>query len=367
MESSTVLTTALGRRDKMQIIELLKLMMAKQATDLHLVVGSPPICRIDGELYPMESPPLSPEDTTKLISDLLDEDQKKSFLEENDLDCSVSISKVGRFRVNVHRQRGSIACAIRRLSIDIPSLQELGMPPLVAGLSRKDSGLVLVTGPTGCGKTTTLAAIVDLINSERSSHIITIEDPIEYLHHHKKSIVEQREVGSDTDSFARALKHVLRQDPDVILIGEMRDLETVSTAVTAAETGHLVLASLHTIDAVQTIERIIDLFPAHQQFQIRLQLSMCLEGVISQQLLPRAKGGGRVPAVEILLCTGAVRNLIREARTPQIYSELETGARFGMESMIQSLYNLCKKGEITKELALAKCRNPKSLEEKMRI
>jgi twitching motility protein PilT len=340
-------------------------MMAKRATDLHLTAGSPPVFRIDGELSSIETMPLTPQDTAGLVSDLLDEKQKKIFSEENELDCSVSVPKIGRFRVNVHKQRGSIGIAIRRLALEIPSLKELGLPTVVAELARKNSGLVLVTGPTGCGKTTTLAAMLDLINAERRCHIITVEDPIEYLHHHKKAIVEQREVGSDTDSFTRALKHILRQDPDVILIGEMRDLETIATAVTAAETGHLVLGSLHTIDAVQAIDRIIDLFPAHQQSQIRLQVSMCLEGVISQQLLPRAEGEGRVLAVEILICTPAVRNLIRETRTPQIYSEVETGARFGMETMVQALYKLVEKGEITAETALVRCRYPKILKQKM--
>lgn len=349
----------------MEIIELLKLMMSKKATDLHLTVGSPPVFRIDKELAPIDSRALTPQDIAGLVSALLNEKQEKAFFEENELDCSVSISGVGRFRVNVHRQRGSLAMAIRSLSTEIPSIEELKLPPLLGELARKESGLILVTGPTGSGKTTTLAAMLDLINSERRCHVVTVEDPIEYLHRHKKSIVEQREVGSDTHSFARALKHVLRQDPDVILIGEMRDLETVAIAVTAAETGHLVLASLHTIDAVQTIDRIVDIFPYHQQPQIRLQLSMCLEAVLSQQLLPRAGGGGMVAVVEILLCTQAVRNLIRESKTPQIYSEIETGARFGMISMVQALYNLWKQGEITEEAALAKCRSPLQLKQKM--
>lgn len=349
----------------MVIMELLKVMASKRATDLHLMAGSPPVWRIDGELMPVETEALTSQDTSRLVSELLTEEQVKAFLETNDLDCSVSVSQVGRFRVNVHRQRGSMAIAIRRLTIEIPTLKELGLPPVVADIAKKESGLVLVTGPSGSGKTTTLAAILDLINRERRVHIITIEDPIEYLHRHKKSIVEQREVGSDTDSFAKALKHVLRQDPDVILIGEMRDLESVSIAVTAAETGRLVLTSLHTIDAVQTIERLIDLFPVHQQSQIRLQISLCMEGIIAQQLLPRAQGEGRILAVEVLACTPAIRNLIRESRTPQIYSEVETGSRFGMISMVQALYYLWKEGQINEETALAKCRYPQMLKQKM--
>lgn len=294
------------------------------------------------------------------------EEQKRKFERTRELDFSFGISGLGRFRINAHFQRGSVASAIRLIPYRIPSLSELNLPPVLTDLALKESGLILVTGPTGCGKSTTLASMVEIINEKKFSHIIIIEDPIEYLHHHKKSIIEQREVGTDTLSFGASLKYALRQDPDVILIGEMRDLETIATAITAAETGHLILATLHTPDAPQSIDRIIDVFPPHQQNQVRMQLSSCLQAVIAQRLLPREDKKGRIPAVELLIATPAVRNLIRSGKTHQLYTAMETGAQFGMQTMDQALKDLVRKGRITLDTALYVARDPKNFRASLR-
>ncbi|MDN5346858.1 MAG: twitching motility protein PilT [Clostridia bacterium] len=330
----------------MDIRDILQAAAAKGASDVHLTVGLPPVFRYLGELLPQENwPPLQTAVTEELARQLLGE-RWPEFATQGELDFAYSLSGIGRFRVNVFRQRGSVAAAIRLIPARVPSLEELGLPPVVGELADQPHGLVLVTGPTGSGKTTTLAAMIDRINHQRSCHIITLEDPIEYLHQHKKSMVNQREIGSDSPSFASALRAALRQDPDVILVGEMRDLETVATAITAAETGHLVLTTLHTSSAVQSVDRIIDVFPPHQQGQIRIQLADTLAGVITQQLLPRADGKGRVAAVEVLIATPAVRNLIREGKTHQIVSAMQTGGRFGMQTMEMSLKQLSARGII---------------------
>lgn len=338
----------------MDINELLTISVSKQASDLHLTVGVPPTLRIDGNIFPLGGyASLTVTDTEKLIVSMLKEQQNYAFQQKGELDFSYSIAGIGRFRVNAFRQRGSMAAAIRTISPKIMTLEELGMPMVLRELAFKPRGIVLVTGPTGSGKSTTLAAMIDLINREKESHIITLEDPIEYLHSHKKSIVNQREIGLDSQSFASALRASLRQDPDVILVGEMRDMETISTAITAAETGHLVFATLHTADAVQTIDRIIDVFPSYQQQQVRIQLSMSLQGIISQQLLPRVGAPGRVAVVEIMVANPAIRNLIREGKTPQIYSIMQTGAQLGMQTMDGALRALYLQGTISYEEALA--------------
>jgi len=341
----------------MNIEELLRLLYERNASDLHLTVGVPPTLRIYGRLVRTEFPRLTPDDTKALAYALMNPEQREKFEQNKELDFSYGLPGVGRFRINIFHQRGSIGLAIRSIPYRIPKLDELGLPPILGELTKKPKGLILVTGPTGSGKSTTLASMIDLINETRDCHIVTIEDPIEYMHTHKKSIVNQREVGSDTLSFANALRAVLREDPDVILIGEMRDLETIQAAITAAETGHLVLATLHTNNAAQTVERIIDVFPPHQQEQIKLQLSNTIEAIISQRLLPRKKEKilsdgmlrGRVVAVELLIATPAVRNLIREGKVHMIPNVIQTGSQFGMVSMDQSLLNLYKNGEITME------------------
>ncbi len=339
------------------IRELLKLTMEMGASDLHLTENTPPVLRIDGRLMRTDFPPLTREDTKRLVYSILNDIQRETFERDKELDFSLNLPGLDRFRVNVHIQRGSVEAAFRRIPRVIPSFEELGLPPIVEELARKPNGLVLVTGPTGMGKTTTLAAMINLINNERECLIITIEDPIEFVHTNKKAIIKQREVYSDTKSFAEALKRVLRQDPDVIVVGEMRDLETISTTLTAAETGHLVLATLHTPDAPQTVQRIIDVFPPHQQQQVRLQLADCIQGVISQLLLPNASGRGRVLATEIMIGTPAIRNLIREAEIEQIPTLIQTGAQYGMRTMDKSLKELYKKGLITYEVAISKVKN----------
>lgn len=336
---------------------LLKMVMNEGASDLHITVNMAPILRIDGRLVTTDLKPLTPEDTKMLIYSILNDDQKAAFERDKELDFSFELPNLDRFRVNVHYQRGNVEAALRRIPQKIPSLEELGVPSICYELVRKPNGLVLITGPTGTGKSTTLAAMVEVINQEKEEMIITIEDPIEFVYTNKKSIIKQREVYSDTHSFAEALKRALRQDPDVIIVGEMRDLETVSTTLTAAETGHLVLATLHTPDAPQTVQRIIDIFPPHQQRQVRTQLADCLQGVISQLLLPRASGRGRVLATEVMLGTPGVRNLIREGEIAQIPSLIQMGGQYGMHTMDKCLKDLYRQGLITKEVALSKVKN----------
>ncbi|HBR14666.1 MAG TPA: type IV pili twitching motility protein PilT [Candidatus Omnitrophica bacterium] len=337
--------------------ELLKLSIQRKASDLHLTENSPPVLRIDGRLMSTDYGPLTKDELKKSIYGILSDVQKEKFENEWELDFSLSLEGIDRFRVNIHIQRGSVEAAFRRIPLYIPSLNELGLPAAISEFARKPSGLVLITGPTGSGKTTTLASMINLINEERACMITCIEDPIEYVHRNKKAVIKQREVYSDTHSFAEALKRCLRQDPDVIVVGEMRDLETISTALTAAETGHLVLATLHTPDAAQTIERIIDVFPAHQQQQVRLQLSACIQGVVSQILIPRAGGEGLVLASEVLVATPAVRNLIREQAVEQIPTSIQTGLQYGMHTMDMSLKILYQEGLITYEEAFAQVRN----------
>ena len=337
----------------MKIEELLQEAVARRASDLHLTVGMPPIIRVHGSLEKMNFPTLKPDDTRQLFESMTTDDRLRQFQEIGEMDFSHAIFGLSRFRVNAFRQRGAIAIAIRVISEKVPSLDELGLPDIIKTFSRKPRGLVLVTGPTGSGKSTTLAAMIDLINEERSCNILTLEDPIEYLHRHKNSLVNQREIGADTQSFANGLRAALREDPDVILVGEMRDMETISIAVRAAETGHLVLATLHTGDAAQTVDRIIDVFPPHQQQQIRVQLSLTLQGIVAQQLLPQRDGSGRVAAVEVLVATPAARNLIREGKSHQLLSVIQTGAKSGMQSMDAALRDLCRSGIISDEEAMA--------------
>lgn len=341
-----------------ELKELLDLTIEKKASDLHLTENTPPILRIDGRLILTDMPKLTRDETKRLIYSILTNEQKEKFEKNWELDLSVAMKGMDRFRVNVHIQRGSVEAAFRRIPLEIPRLEDLTLPKVVTDLARKHNGLVLVTGPTGVGKTTTLAAMIDLINSERQDMIISIEDPIEFLHKNKKSIIKQREVFADTKSFAEALRHALRQDPDVLFVGEMRDLETISTALTAAETGHLVLATLHTPDAPQTVERIIDVFPPYQQQQVKLQLADCLQGVVSQLLLPRASGIGRIVATEVMIGTPAIRNLIREQEIEQIPTLIQTGSQYGMRTMDKSLKELYKSGAITYEAAVAKVKHP---------
>ena len=340
---------------------LFEVAVERGASDLHLVAAMPPLLRIHGELVRTDLPPFSREEIKQLIYSFLTDRQKAQFERELELDLSIDVQGLGRFRVNVHLQRGSVEAACRLVPPQIEPLHELGLPSVVAELARKPNGLVLVTGPTGVGKTTTLASMVDLINAERNALIVIIEDPIEYVHQHKHSIVKQREVYSDTRSFASALVRALRQDPNVIVVGEMRDLETISTALTAAETGHLVLATLHTPDAPQTIDRILDVFPPYQQQQVKVQLADCLQGVVSQQLLPRADGQGRVLTCEIMVATPAIRHLIREHATEQIPTVLQTSAQVGMHTMDSCLVERYEKGLITFDTAMNRLKNPEQL------
>ncbi len=342
--------------------QLFELAFQRRASDIHLTEHTPPVLRIDGVLEPLPMAPLSRADTKRLIYTLLTDRQKAQFEQDLELDLSIDVQGLGRFRVNVHMQRGSVEGAFRLVPSRIPAIKDLGLPPIVMELARKPNGLVLVTGPTGMGKTTTLAAIVDFINRERHVHIVTIEDPIEYVHENHLSIIKQREVYSDTKSFATALVRVLRQDPNVIVVGEMRDLETISTALTAAETGHLVLATLHTPDAAQTIDRILDVFPSHRQDEVKVQLSDCLQAVVSQQLLPRAEGTGRVLAYEVMVATSAVRNLIREHATEQLPTILQTGAQHGMCTMDACLKTLYNQKVISYETALSRMKHPEEFQ-----
>jgi len=342
--------------------QLLKAMVEKGASDLHITTGSAPQLRIDGKLVPLKTGALSPVETKQLCYSILTDAQKHKFEEESELDLSFGVKGLSRFRANIFMQRGAVAGAFRTIPFKILSFQELGLPAIVSDLAKKPRGLILVTGPTGSGKSTTLASIVDKINTDRHEHIITIEDPIEYLHPHKNCIVNQREVGADTQNFKKALKHILRQDPDVVLIGEMRDLETIEAALVISETGHLAFATLHTNSAVQTINRILDVFPPHQQPQVRAQLSFVLEGVLTQNLLPRAGSPGRVLGIEIMVPNAAIRNLIREDKVHQIYSQMQMGqAKFGMQTFNQSLAALFSRRLITVDEALGRSSDPDEL------
>ena len=347
---------------KVNLHQLLRAMIEKGASDMHITTGSPPLLRIDGAIVPLKLPPLSPVETKQLCYSVLTEDQKIQFEKNKELDLSFGVKNLSRFRANIFMQRGAVSGAFRSIPFKILSFDELGLPAVVADLASKPRGMVLVTGPTGSGKRTTLASILDKINGETRQHIITIEDPIEYLHPHKRCIVNQRVVGRDTMKFKDALKYVLRQDPDVVLVGEMRDLETIEAALTIAETGHLVFATLHTNSAVQSINRIIDVFPPHQQSQVRAQLSFVLEGVISQLLLPRAGGPGRVLTLEVLVPNPAIRNLIREDKVHQIYSQMQVGqAKHGMQTMNQSLFSLYQRRLITLEECMGRSSEPDEL------
>ncbi len=347
---------------KVSLHQLLKTMTEKGASDMHITTGTPPLLRIDGSIVPLKLPPLGPVDTKQLCFSVLTEEQRAHFEKHNELDLSFGVKGLSRFRANIFTQRGAVAGAFRTIPFKILTFDELGLPKVVADFTAKPSGLILVTGPTGSGKSTTLAAIIDKINTEQRLHIITIEDPIEYLHPHKLSVVNQREVGTDTEGFKQALKYVLRQDPDVVLVGEMRDLETIEAALTISETGHLVFATLHTNSAVSTINRIIDVFPPHQQPQIRSKLSFVLNGVVSQQLLPMAGTPGRVLALEVMVPNAAIRNLIREDKVQQVYSQMQVGQeKYAMQTLNQSLFSLYQRRLITQEEAMTRSLEPDEL------
>ena len=342
--------------------QLLKAMIEKGASDLHITTQTSPQLRIDGKLVPLKMPPMSPPETKQLCYSILTDAQKHRFEENNELDLSFGVRGLSRFRANIFMQRGAVAGAFRAIPYKIKTFEELGLPKVALELSQKPRGLILVTGPTGSGKSTTLATIIDRINTDRNEHIVTVEDPIEYLHPHKGCVVNQREVGADTSSFTAALKYILRQDPDVVLIGEMRDLETIEAALTVAETGHLAFATLHTNSCVQTINRVVDVFPPYQQAQVRAQLSFVLEGVMSQTLIPRANGPGRALALEIMVPNSAIRNLIREDKVHQIYSQMQIGQeKFGMQTMNQSLAALFQRGQISMDDALGRSSDPEEL------
>jgi twitching motility protein PilT len=347
---------------QIQLHQLLRAMIEKGASDLHITTGQSPLLRIDGSIVPLKLPKLEPVDTKRLCYTILTEEQKIQFEQNNELDFAFGVRGLSRFRANIFMQRDNVAGAFRTIPFKILSFEELGLPAVVPELANKPSGLVLVTGPTGSGKSTTLASIIDKINTEQRMHIMTVEDPIEYLHPHKLSVVNQREVGTDTESFKIALKYVLRQDPDVVLVGEMRDLETIEAALTISETGHLVFATLHTNSAVSTINRVIDVFPPHQQQQVRVKLSFVLQGVLSQQLIPRMGAPGRVIAVEVLIPNPAIRNLIREDKIHQIYSQMQVGQeKHGMQTLNQSLYNLWARRIISLEEAQGRSLEPDEL------
>jgi twitching motility protein PilT len=347
---------------KVNLHQLLKTMVEKGASDLHITTGTPPLLRIDGSIVPLKLPPLGPIETKAICFSVLSEEQRAQFEKANELDLSFGVKGLSRFRANIYMQRGAVAGAFRTIPFKILSFDELGLPPVVSQFADRPSGLVLVTGPTGSGKSTTLAAMIDKINTEQRLHIITIEDPIEYLHPHKLSIVNQREVGSDTEGFKIALKYVLRQDPDVVLVGEMRDLETIEAALTISETGHLVFATLHTNSAISTINRIIDVFPPHQQPQIRSKLSFVLQGIVSQQLLARFNAAGRVLALEVLVPNQAIRNLIREDKVHQIYSQMQVGQeKYAMQTLNQSLFSLYQRRLISFEEATNRSVEPEEL------
>jgi twitching motility protein PilT len=340
------------------LIEVVK----QKASDLHLTAGAPPMIRKRGSLVPIEGlPKMTPTDTREIIYAVLNSSQRQRLETDWQIDFAYSVPGHGRFRVNAYFQRGTLGAAFRLIPSETVPLEKLGMPPVIREFSKKPRGIVLVTGPTGSGKSTTLASLINEINETRDEHILTIEDPIEFLHKHKRCIVNQRELGADAPSFAAGLRAGLRQDPDVILVGEMRDLETIATALTAAETGHLVFATLHTQDTAQTVDRIVDVFPPDQQQQVRVQLSVALQGIVTQQLLPTADGQGRIAATEVLVPTPAVRNLIREGKTHQIYSALQTGGQFGMQTMDSALAQLVREQKITRELAEARSSSPEEL------
>lgn len=348
----------------MDILQILKIGVESGASDIHLVFGRPPMMRVKGEIVPMKDfSRLMGNDVKDLIYGILYDDQKQKFEEEKELDCSYDVPGLSRFRVNVLMQKNGVGSVLRVIASKIPEPADIGLEPVILEFAKLHNGLVLVTGPTGSGKSTTLACLINIINSERRCNILTIEDPIEFVYDHKKSIITQREVGSQTESFTRALKHALRQDPDVILIGEMRDLETIAAALTIAETGHLVFGTLHTTDAAQSIDRIVDVFPPYQQQQIRMQLSVSLRGVVCQQLLPRIDGKGRVAAREILVATGAIANLIREGKTHQIYSAIEVGTKFGMIGLDKCLNNLVQKKLVSHSDAVAKANDPSRIQQ----
>jgi twitching motility protein PilT len=343
----------------MEMIDILKATVQKGGSDLHLVIGHPPILRMDGEMRPMtEFPVLSAEESKRMIYTLLSDPQRAMFEKDWELDFSIAVDNVSRFRANVLLQKNGVEAVLRVISTRIPTPEDLQLPPAITQLADAPRGLILVTGPTGAGKSTTLACLINLINQKSHKHILTIEDPIEFVYEEKNCIVRQREIGQQTQSYAAALKHALRQDPDVIMIGEMRDLETIAAAMTMAETGHLVFGTLHTTDAAQTVDRIIDVFPAHQQQQIRTQLSNVLKAVMCQVLLPHVGGKGRVAAREIMIVTPAISNMIRESKTHQIYGAIDTGARVGMVSLDKALADLAKKGLISMEDAIAKANRP---------
>jgi twitching motility protein PilT len=346
----------------LSIDALLERMVAMTASDLHITVGSPPVVRVNGTLRPLEgAEPLAPDQTHQMLYRILSTEQQKNLEVDRQIDIAHSIPGLARFRVNVYFQRGTLGAAFRLIPTEIKTLEELGIPPSLHSLTDRPRGLVLVTGPTGSGKSTTLAALIDEINRKRREHILTIEDPIEFVHRHKKCVVNQREIGPDAPTFAAALRAALRQDPDVILLGEMRDLETIATAITAAETGHLVFATLHTQSAPSTVDRIIDAFPAAQQEQIRVQLAATLEGIVTQALLPTSDGAGRVPALEVLYPDDAVRNLIRQGKVEQIYSVMQTGTGKGMQTMEQALADLTLRRIITLNAALSRSSRPEQL------
>jgi twitching motility protein PilT len=341
-----------------ELQRLLEVVIEKKASDLHITSGTPPQIRVDGKLIPFDSEPLTPPDTKRLCYSVLTDAQRHKFEEDWELDFSFGLKGLSRFRGNIYIQKGAVAGAFRAISFDILNFSDLGIPPIANELIKKPKGLVLVTGPTGTGKSTTLAAMIDKINREHNGHIITVEDPIEYLHYHKNCMVNQREVGSDTKGFAPALRHILRQDPDIILIGEMRDLETIESTLVIAETGHLTFATLHTNSCVETINRIIDVFPPHQQQQIRTQVSFVLEGVLCQQLIPKLSGAGRVLAMEVMIPNPAIRNLIREDKIQQIYSSMQVGqSKFGMQTMNQALFSLVERRLISLEEAMSRSHN----------
>ena len=342
--------------------KLLEDMVQRKSSDLHITAGVPPEFRIDGSMTPSEYEVLTPEVTAQLAYSVMSDEQRKRFENTKELDFSFGIKGLSRFRGNVFLQRGVVSMVIRQIPFEILALEKLGLPKIATDFTNRMKGLVLVTGPTGSGKSTTLAAMIDRINSTRRCHILTVEDPIEYIHHHKKCIVNQRELGADTESFPIALKYVLRQDPDIILIGEMRDLETIEAALTIAETGHLVFATLHTNSSYEAINRIVDVFPSDQQRQILTQLAFCLEGVVTQQLIPRSRGTGRIMCAETLVCTAAIKAVIREGKTHQIYSLMQAGQKYGMQTMNQALLQAVQDGSLTPEDALERCSDRLELE-----